>query len=649
MKQLIFCAVVSSLVFSVSRAQADREVSEHVLLANKAIAEQLDFADQRDFENARRGFIATHQDPKISGADGNIAFDLSAQDFLKGPAPATANPSLWRQGQLTAMHGLFKVTDGIYQVRGYDLSNITFIEGDKGWIVVDPLLTRETAASAKALVDQELGKRPVSAVVVTHSHADHYGGLRGIIDEQDLANGVELIAPEGFVVESVSENVLAGIAMSRRATYMYGTFLGNGETGLVGIGLGPALSDGVTGLLQPTIDVTETGQSVTVDGIEIQFILTLGAEAPAEFMFYLPKFKAFCQAEIINHNLHNMLTPRGAKVRDGRIWSKYIDEAIYTYGDVAEVSFGSHHWPTWGRDEILDLWAGQRDLYRYIHDQTLRLSNSGATIQEIPSLLQLPDGISNKFANRGYYGDLGFNARSQYQMYYGFFDGNPANLNPLPPEPAAAKYVEYMGGARKIMRRAKKDFANGEYKSVIMVLNHLVFAEPENTAAKRLLADAYTQMAYMAESGPHRNFYLSAALELTSGIPQVPSINVGTLDTIKAMPLDMIFDLLAVRLNGPAAADKDWSFNFNLTDSGQKSLLFLSNGTLHHRMGHNSDAATATLNISRSALDLLNLKQTTFPELLQSGQASIDGDGEKLGAFFALMEEPNFWFNIVTP
>ena len=625
------------------------EVSDFVKAANQRVAESLDFNNTSDFEDARRGFIASDNDTKVLDENGALVYDFGTLGFLETSAPDTVNPSLWRQSQLTAMHGLYKVRDGIYQVRGYDLANITFIAGEKGWIVVDPLTAKETALKAKALVDRALGERPISAVVVTHSHGDHYGGVRGIINEQDLENGVELIAPEGFVIETVSENVLAGNAMSRRVTYMFGAFLPPSPQGNVGVGLGPGLARGNIGLLNPTIDISETGQSVTIDGVKMDFILTLGAEAPSEFMFYLPKYKAFCQAEIINHTLHNMLTPRGAKVRDGRLWSKYIDQAIYLYGDKTEVSFGSHHWPTWERENILDLWSGQRDLYRYIHDQTLWLSNQGVTLHEIPSKIKLPDGLSKRFANRGYYGDIGFNARSQYQLYYGFFDGNPANLNPLAVKPESVKYVEYMGGAERLLVHAIADYNKGEFQFVATALNHLVFAEPENQNAKNLLARTYKQMAYLAESGAQRNFYLSGALELENGVPTVQHVATGSADTVKAIPLELYFDLLAVRINGFDAADKTWSINFVIRDTGEKANLFLSNGALHHRMGLIDEGADATLDLSRDALDRLNLKTAGLTRLALEGEASIEGNPITLAQFFALIEEPPFWFNIVTP
>ena len=655
---LLLAGVLSTTVFAETVLAEEASVGEQIIdwfTGAEEPAPTLDLADKTDFENANRGFIGHLDPPTIKDDEGNNVFDSQAFAFLSDPAPESVNASLWRQSQLVAMHGLYKVVDGIYQVRGYDLANITFIEGETGWIVVDPLMSKETAAAAKRLVDTHLGERPVKGVVLTHSHVDHYAGIRGLVSEADLENGLPLIAPAHFAVEAISENVLAGNAMARRASYMFGSLLPTSATGHIGVGLGPGLSSGAVGMLTPTVDITATGQTLTVDGVTMEFILALGAEAPSEFMFYLPQFKAFCQAEIINHTLHNMLTPRGAKVRNGKIWSEYIDEAIVAFGDKAEVSFGSHHWPTWGTQNINTLWAGQRDLYRFIHDQTLRLANQGFTINEIPAQLKLPHSLANQFANRSYYGELGFNARSQYQLYYGFFDGNPVNLNPLPVPEEAAKYVEYMGGADLILERAESDLEQGEYQFVATALNHVVFAEPENIRAKTLLAKTYRLMAGLTETGPHRNFYLSAAHELVNGVDERVSMRTVGADTVRAIPLDIYFDLLAVRFNAAKAEGKKWQFNFNVTTTKdgvevqQKALLFVSNGALHSRMGVNSDQADATLEITRDGLDRLNLKQSGILRLVVTGDASIGGNPLALRDFFTLVEDPDPAFNIVTP
>ncbi|MFZ9125856.1 MAG: alkyl/aryl-sulfatase [Steroidobacteraceae bacterium] len=612
-------------------------------------ATTLDYTDRRDFEAAERGFIASFADGTITNAAGTVVYDYGAYDFLQGAAPPTVHPSLWRQGQLNAKHGLYEVLDGIYQVRGFDLSNVTFIRGERGWVVIDPLLTRETAQRALELVNQHLGARPVTAVVFTHSHLDHFGGVRGIVTEEEITSGrVEIVAPKGFVREAVSENLLAGNAMARRAAYMFGSLLPRSATGQVGVGLGQAISTGEPGMLQPTIEVDRTGQSLTLDGVEMEFILALEAEAPSEFMFYLPQFRAFCQAEIINRTLHNLYTPRGAKVRDGRLWSRYIDEAIVAYGERTDVSFGSHHWPTWGTEEIREFWRDQRDLYRYLHDQTLRLANQGHTLHEIPELLQLPPGLANEFYNRGYYGTVSHNAKAQYQLYLGYFDGNPANLDPLGPVEAGRKFVQYMGGADRVLAKAREDYELGDYRFAATALSHVVFAEPDNQEASELLALIYTRLGESAESGPWRNFYLTGASELRQGITPLDTTRPASADFIRALPLDLFFDLLAVRLNGPAAAAQDREFNFVVSDTGQRALLLVSNGALHHRMGVRSGAAP-TFKITSEALIALNTRAKTLPQLLQEGSASIDGNPTLVLGFFGLLEEPGFWFEIVRP
>jgi len=627
------------------------EASASVKASNKAVSRYLDFSDRRDFEAAERGFIASLPDGVIPGLTELPAYDYGAFGFLDGQAPDTVNPSLWRQGQLNAKHGLFEVVPGIYQVRGYDLSNVTFIEGDTGWIVVDPLITRQTAEFAMKLVNVELGERPISAVIYTHSHIDHYGGVRGIISEDDVAGGTQIIAPIGFTRETVSENILAGNAMSRRASYMFGSLLPKNTQGQVGVGLGQGISSGMPGMIPPTIIVDRTGQSETIDGVEMEFILTLGAEAPAEFMFYLPKWKAFCQAEIINRTLHNMYTPRGAKVRDGRLWSQYIDEAIYTYAGKSDVSFGSHHWPTWGSEDITEFWEGQRDLYRYIHDRTLFLANQGYTMHEIPELMNLPDGIGKSFYNRDYYGTVSHNSKAQYQLYFGYFDGNPANLDPLGPVEASKKFIDYMGGADNVIDKARADYDNGEYRFAATALNHVVFAEPKNQEAADLLADIFTQMGYRTESGSWRNFYLTGAQELRGGIAKLPTPQTGSPDMVKSLPLDLFFDLLAVRLNGPKAAKKDRRLNFEISDTGEHALLIVSNGTLHHRMNQSDDSAP-TFKITRDGLVALNTKQKSSAQLMEEGLIEVEGSllqKKSVKDFFDLIEEPDFWFEIIRP
>ncbi len=439
------------------RLNADKkEATSYTKAINQAILDYLPFTDQTDYNNAKKGFIATLDEGIIKLPDGSTSYSMDQFNFIKGKAPATANPSLWRQSELNAINGLFKVTDGIYQVRGFDLANMTFIEGKSGWIVIDPLTVAETAKAAMDLVDRELGKKPVKAVLLSHSHIDHFGGVKGIASEADVKNGnIKIYAPKDFFEHSISENVMAGNAMSRRAYYMYGNLLAKDEKGTYGSGLGPTTGYGLPGIYEATnIISNEAGQTETVDGVKIEFIYTPESEAPAEMMFYFPEQKAMCQAENISHTLHNLYTLRGAQVRNGQKWSKYIDKTITKWGDKAEVSFGSHHWPIWGNAAINEYWEKQRDLYRYIHDQTLRLANQGNTPLEIAEMLKLPPSLDKEFYNRGYYGTVSHNAKAQYQLYFGWFDGNPSNLHPLPPAEAAKNYVEFMGGAEKLIQKS---------------------------------------------------------------------------------------------------------------------------------------------------------------------------------------------------
>ncbi len=611
---------------------------------------ELDFSDRRDFDSAERGFIATLDDGAVRDENGKLVYDLDAYEFLKGDAPATVNASLWRQSQLNAKHGLYEVVDGIYQVRGFDLSNMSLIKGKTGWIIIDPLISRETAAAALALANKHLGQRPVKAIIFTHSHIDHYGGVRGITTAKDVASGkVQIIAPADFTRETVSENILAGNQMARRAGYMFGAMLPKGPKGHVGSGLGQGISLGTSGLIPPTDQVTHTGQTMTVAGIDLVFQMTPGAEAPQEFMFYIPQYKAFCQAEEINRNQHNLLTPRGAQIRNGLIWSKHIDETITRFGADIEVSFGSHHWPTWGNAQILDFYEKQRDTYRYIHDQTLRLANHGLTMDEIAEQIALPPSLAKEFYNRGYYGTVNFNSKAQYQFYYGWFDGNPAHLNPLPPAPQAVEMVRYMGGGAAILEKAQADFDKGNFRFVATVLNTLMFAEPDNKAAAALLAEAYRRLAYGSESGPWRDFYLTGAMELTQPLMTENTIQTGNPDMIANLPLDLFFDLMAVRLNGPKAQGLDMKVNFDFTDTGDQAALHLKNAVLNTRMGTQYKDANATIHLSRADLNKIMLKQTSFAALMVKRKVRVEGSLLDLKKFMGLQDDFEYWFNIVRP
>ena len=560
------------------------------------------------------------------------------------------NPSLWRQGKLNAIAGIFEVVPGIYQARGFDLAVMSFLRTDGGWIVVDPLVTVEPARAAMDLVRKHVADLPVVAVIYTHSHADHFGGVRAVVSDEDLAAGrVRIIAPVDFLEEAVSENVLAGNVMSRRASYMYGNLTGWGARQGVGAGLAQLTSSGAFTLIPPTELISETGQELTVDGLRIVFQHTPGAEAPAELCFYLPDHRALCMAEIASHVLHNVYTLRGAKIRDALAWSRHINEAIHLFGGEAEVEFGSHHWPTWGNAEILRFLKGQRDVYRYIHDETLRLANHGFGPAEIAEMVELPAGIGGSFANRGYYGSVSHNVKAVYTHYLGFFDGNPATLHQLPPVEGARKAVEYMGGADAVLARARADFEKGEYRWVAQAVNYVVFAEPDNTAARALQADTLEQLGYQAENGTWRNFYLSAARELRDGVVVMPTPSTATPDAVSAMSVEMFLDFLAIRLNGPKAADRAYTFELRLTDLDRTFLIEVEHGVLNHTEGVAADSPTAALTLERSAIDRLASGQATFADLVADGSILVEGDTASLVDFFGLLDTFAFWFDIVTP
>ncbi len=624
---------------------------QSVEAAHQQVLVELPFENTKDFESAAKGFIATRKDPVIKNPDGSLAMDLSWFDFLQKDAPSTVNPSLWRQSQLNQKHGLYEVTEGIYQVRGFDLANMTVVATDNGWIVIDPLTTEAVARAAMDLINEQLGKKPVKAVLITHSHIDHFGGIKGVVTEQEVKAGVEIIAPEGFYEHSISENIIGGNAMKRRATYMFGHLLPTDTTGMIGNGLGQKVSAGKVGILKPTINITETGQKVTIDGIEMIFQNTPEAEAPSECMFYFPKYKAFCQAEEINHNLHNLYTLRGAQVRNGSKWAKYIDETIQLFGDKTVVSFGSHHWPTWGKEDILELWTKQRDLYKFIHDETLYLANNGYTMTEIAEQIKLPKSLSSFFANRGYYGTLSHNSKAQYQLYFGWFDGNPANLHALPPAAEAKHYVDYMGGSTAILEKVNKDIQIGNYRWAATVLNHVVFAEPSNKAARKLLATVYQQLAYTAESGPWRNFYLTGAQELQEGITTKYLKGITNSDAIVTnLPLDNFYDYMAVRLDRSQTNGKTYTFNLVFPDIEEQISLYLVNDVLHNRMGVLAENPNATITMNKSVMNDILTKKTTGLKQVLAGNITIEGNRSEYADFQKMVGTPfDLLFNIVEP
>ncbi|MCU0446421.1 MAG: MBL fold metallo-hydrolase [Microscillaceae bacterium] len=622
---------------------------------HRQVINYLDFKDSTDFINARRGFIATLQDPIIRNSDGTVAYNLNEFDFLQAPAAVSANPSLWRQSQLNRIHGLFEVLkDKIYQIRGFDLANMTFIASENGWIVIDPLTSEASSRAGLDLVNSKLGKKPIKAIIFTHSHIDHFGGVKGIVsEEQAKQDKVEIIAPEGFFEHAISENVIAGNAMLRRAMFMFGQLLERSPKGLIGNGLAQVAARGKTGILKPTQTIKQNIQKMTVDGIEMIFQNTPGAEAPAECMFYFPQWKAFCQAEEINHTLHNLLTPRGAQVRDGLKWAKYIDQTIQLFGKAVEVSFGSHHWPTWENQKILKLWQNQRDLYKFIHDETLYLANQGFTMSEIAEMIQLPDALAKAFANRDYYGTLRHNAKAQYQLYYGWFDANPAHLNPLPPTEESKKYVEYMGGTENILAKAQKDFDKGEFRWVAKALNHVVFAEPQNQKARELLAKTYTELAYQAESGVWRNFYLVGAFELRNGtkneIYQKNQI-IPNPDILTNLSLETFYDYIAVRLDRRQAVGKKYVFNLVFPDIKQQISLYLENQVLHNRPGVLAENATATITMNKTTFDDIITQKSSGTQKYLFGEIKIEGNRDAYADFQKMISKPfDNLFNIIEP
>lgn len=642
---------LSGLAVAQSAPASSKPATAATKAANEAVLKALPFNDKEDFANAQRGFIGKPDTLTIKNAKGDVVWDLEAyKKYISTdkPAPDSVNPSLWRNAQLNMQYGLFKVSEKIYQVRGYDITNITFIQGKTGWIVFDPLLSAETSKAAFELVTQHLGKKPIVAVVYSHSHVDHYGGVRGIVDDKDIqTKKVKIIAPEHFSEHAISENVIAGNVMSRRAIYMYGAMLPRNAQGGVNGGLGQTTSTGTATLILPTDIIKKTGQEMTVDGVKMVFQMTPGTEAPAEMNTYFPELKALWTAENATNTMHNILTLRGAQVRDALKWAGYLNETIALYGNNVQVKFQSHHWPMWENAKIVEYIKKQRDLYKYIHDQSVNLMNKGYTGSEIAEMIKLPPELDQQWYNRGYYGTLRHNSRAVYQRYMGWYDGNPSSLDNLPPEMAAKKYVEYMGGEAEIMKKSRADFDKGEYRWVAEAMKHVVFANPGNADAKNLLADTYEQLGYQAESGPWRSVYLQGAFELRNGVPKAGGINAASPDTIKAMPPEMLFDYLAVRLNGPKAAGKKIGINIDFTDLKKQYGLAVENAVLNH--GKPLAKPDVKLTMTKATLDAIQLKETTLEAAITKGDLKIDGKREAFTEFMGLMDSFPFWFNIVTP
>jgi len=647
MFRLFTACFVTCLWVSVNAANPASEATKQL---HAEVLRSLPFDQTEDFELAGRGLIARPDAQLIKTKDGQVIWDLTQNDDLKGARPDTVNPSLWRQAQLNAKSGLYQVTDRIYQIRGFDLANVTFIQGDTGWIVVDPLTSVETMQAAMAMVEQHLGQRPVRAILSTHSHADHFGGIRALTEEEDLISGaIRYVVPEHFVRESVSENVIAGNAMTRRATYMFGNLLPKSVTGHVDSGLGQGVALGTISLLKPTDTITQSGQKLKLDGVEFEFQLTPDAESPSEFIFYLPQMKALCVAELANAVMHNLYTLRGAKVRDALIWSRHLTHMQTLFGERFEVVFGGHHWPRWGNDAGNEYLSKQRDTYRYLHDQSVRLMNQGLTEIEIAQQIKLPPSLANEFYNRGYYGTVSHNVRAVYNFYLGYFDAVPARLDPLPPVEIAHKYVKLAGGPEALMRSAHKAYDHGEYRWTAELVNHLVFAAPDHEAAKALLADSYEQLGYQAESGPWRDFYLSGAQELRQGIDKSLQLRKTNVDVVAAVPTSLLLDFLGVRFNPEGADELKVRINLHFTDTGEKFVLSLAHSVLNNIPNAEDSEADVSLKLTRSIFNQVAVKQTSFPKEVLKGNVVISGNPAALFQVFSRLESFDPWFNIVTP
>ncbi len=620
--------------------------------AQEQVRQTLPFSDRADFDRVEKGLIKRPDNLVIKNDDGSVAWQLGDYDFIKAAKDlGSVNPSLMRQAQLNLSYGLFKVTDGIYQVRGYDLANTTFIEGKTGWIVIDTLTTPATSKAAYALVSQELGQKPIRAIIYSHAHVDHFGGVKGLVSQEQVDKGeVQIIAPKGFMEAAIKENVMAGNAMIRRATYQYGTVLPKGPQGQVDMAIGKGVAHGPLSIIAPTKLIDGELQDLEIDGVPFTFQNTPGTESPAEMNVWLPQQKALLMAENVTATLHNLYTLRGAETRDPLGWSKYINEALHRFGDKAEVMFAVHNWPRWGHEDIVRTLEKQRDMYGYLNDQTLHLANNGVTINQIHERLKVPPELANEWFNRGYHGSVSHNVRAVVNKYLGYYDSNPATLNPLAPEDSAKKYVEFMGGADHLLQMAKASFDKGEYRWVVEVVNKLVFADPSNQAARNLQADALEQLGYQAENAGWRNSYLVAAQELRNGVPRnLPSLRVSNPDALAAMDTGLLFDYLGVRMNAQKAEGEDFSINLVLPDKNEQYLLELKNSHLNNIKGVQSENAGQTVTIDRADLNRLMLKEVSPVRLVFEGKLKSSGNPLLLAKLFGMLDDFDFWFDIVTP
>ena len=622
--------------------------------ANAEWYEKLDFSDRREFANAERGWLDNAEGRIIDGDDNRSAWDLQSYGDLNRDAPDTVNPSLWRNTQLNAKAGLFEVCDGIYQVRGFDMANTTFIRTDHGWIVFDVLMCKENMKAAKELMENRFGPLDIKAVLYSHSHVDHFGGVEGVITREQVADAklslkkqlasgkILVLAPAGFLKHAISENVYAGIAMARRAQFQYGTVLDKGEKGALSVGIGMGQSTGTVALIAPTYEIGEDVPKLTIDGLEIEFQLTPGTEAPAEMNAYFPKYRALWMAENCTGTLHNLYTLRGAEVRDANDWAKYIIEADQRFCDKTDVVFQSHNWPHWG-EEIHDYLLNTAAIYKFIHDQTLHYMNQGYTSTEVAAMLTLPEKLEKVWYTRPYYGTLAHNAKAVYQKYLGWYDANPVNLNPLPPSDTAKKLVEYLGSTDAVLRKARKDFEKGDYQWVAQITKELVFADPSNQKARNLCADALEQLGYQAESGAWRNAYLMGAAELRKGnLSGLARTANGLGSAMKEMTVDMLLDYISILTDANAAQNDDVTLNLIVTDVNEKFYVTRKNGILLSYSGENRPDAQATVTCKR--LQLLALMQGQ-----QAGQVQVSGDATALKRLLAYASKFEKTFNVIEP
>ncbi|MCP9618852.1 MBL fold metallo-hydrolase [Nocardia otitidiscaviarum] len=639
-----------------SEAEQARKIpidpSGHIVDRQQQATAALPFSDQQDFADADRGFVAALEPDVVKDANGNVVWDNDSYSFIQGTCPNSVHPSLWRQSQLVLEQGLYEVTPGFYQIRGLDLSNMTLIEGDTGVIVIDPLISTETARAGLDLYRANRGDKPVVGVIYTHSHVDHFGGVMGVTTIDDVRSGrVPVLAPQGFMDHAVSENIYAGTAMARRSAYMYGAALPRNDRGQVGAGLGMTTSTGTVSLIAPTRDITATGQEEVIDGVRIVFQMTPGTEAPSEMNFYFPDHRALCMAENATHTLHNILTLRGALVRDAHVWSRYLTEAINLFADKSDVAFASHHWPTWGTDRITEWLSLQRDTYAYLHDQTLRLLNQGYVGTEIAEMMRMPPALEAKWYNHGYYGSVSHDVKAVYQRYMGWFDGNPAHLWEHPPVEEGKRHVEAIGGAEEVLKKARAAYDDGDFRWTVQLLNYLIFAEPDNEKAKMLQASAFEQLGYGSENGTWRNFYLSGAYELRNGNFGTPTKPTSP-TMIAALTVDQVFDSVAFLVDGPKAWDLHMVNDWVITDENTTYRTELRNGVLIHFVvgpdftGPDPDA---TLTLSRPTLISVLTGAKPVEDAIASGDVRVSGDPGKLRQLTGVLDTPDPNFNIVTP